>query len=210
MSLAFDNARAVEIYTEKTSLFPIEETIFNQYLAPPKLILDLGCGTGRTTRHLTDMGNTVFGMDISPQMIKQAQHLHPDIVFKTADACDIPVPDESFDAVVFSFNGLDYIYPEDNRIKALKEIHRILAPGGIFIFSTHDVNGIRQQKRNWRRKPRRYKGMYFKENTVYGELITYYGSVSRNLNNLRACGFQDPKYYDNNGKSWRYYTAWKH
>ena len=205
----FNNKQAVDIYAEKTDLFPIEETIFNQYLKYVGVVLDLGCGTGRTTKHIAGMWNYVIGTDISPLMIEKAKELHPDLVFEVQDACSLPYEDAAFDAVVFSFNGLDYIYPEAKRIQALREIKRVLAPGGVFIFSTHTRGGgKRVAARNWRRKPRRYKGFFMKERTVYGDLITYYGKKARNLFTLKSVGFRDAKYYDPYGKSWRYYVAW--
>ena len=209
MSLSFDNAKAVEVYAEKTELFPVEERLFNEYLTPPGKLLDIGCGTGRTTRHLADMGHDVIGVDISSEMIKRAQTLHPDLSFKVMDVCNLDYFDNCFDYVVFSFNGLDYIYPETNRITALREIHSVLCPGGCFIYSSHEKNSIPGMKRNWRRKPRPYRGFYYKERTTYGDLVTYYGTTQRNLAALRMVGFTEPRFTETAGKAWRYYTAWK-
>ena len=210
MSLSFDSNKAVEVYTEKTELFPIEKQIFEEYLSQGSLnILDLGCGTGRTTKPLAELGHTVYGVDISPNMIAKAKELHPDIWFEVGTATSLNFKSNMFDVVLFSFNGLDYLYPEDERLKAINEIHRVLIPGGLFVFSSHDLSATHNRKRNWKRRPKHFKGFYFKENAVYGELITYYGARGRNINNLITCGFVDPQYYSPDGKGWRYYVARK-
>jgi ubiquinone/menaquinone biosynthesis C-methylase UbiE len=64
------------------------------------------------------------------------------------DACDLSFKSNEFDAVVFSFNGIDCLYPYEKRIQALSEFRRILKPGGFFVFSSHnnciprDFNGV--------------------------------------------------------------------
>ena len=108
MSLSFDSKKAVEVYTKKTELFPIEKQIFEEYLSDKSLhILDLGCGTGRTTKPLDEMGHTVFGVDISPKMISKAKELHPGIWFEVGTATSLDFKSNLFDVILFSFNGLD-------------------------------------------------------------------------------------------------------
>ena len=207
--MSFNNQKAVEIYTAKTELFPIEETLFKKHLTTPQRILDLGCGTGRTTRHLKDMGHKVIGVDIAPQMIQQAEALHPDIPFQVGDATQLNHPDEYFDSVLFSFNGLDYIYPETDRIQALQEINRVLKHGGLFLFSSHDYNGIKRITLRRIRKIRHHEGYFYREKTVYGTLITYYGTVARNIRHLRCKGFDKVWYSSLDGRTWRYYKCVK-
>ena len=206
----FNNQKAVEIYTEKTGLFEAEEHIFKKYLSEPCKILDIGCGAGRTTRVLKDMGHDVIGIDISPLMVEQARKLHPDIEFREGDAAELDFDSGSFDFVLFSFNGIDTIYPEVRRVKAIIQAHRVLRKDGGFIFSSHDLSFAKNnKKRNWRRRPRHYKNYYYKEKTVYGDLLMYYGTIDRNFKTLKAYGgFYDPISFDNYGKGWRYYLAW--
>ena len=40
-------------------------------------VADIGCGTGRVTAHLNDLGLSVFGVDLSPQMVAVARRSHP-------------------------------------------------------------------------------------------------------------------------------------
>jgi len=131
--LSFDNPKAVEIYTKKTELFPIEEKLFHEHLSNPQRILDIGCGTGRTTTYLNLMGHHVTGIDIAKLMIEKARSIHPDIDYRVMDATNLEFEDRSFDAALFSFNGLDCLYPVSKRTEALKEVHRVLRNGGVFI-----------------------------------------------------------------------------
>jgi ubiquinone/menaquinone biosynthesis C-methylase UbiE len=102
-------------------------------------VLDIGCGTGRTTGPLSEMGFDVVGVDLSEPMTREARSLVADATFVTGDATELGFRDETFDYALFSFNGIDLLYPEDERHAALSEIHRVLNPGGIFIFSARNA-----------------------------------------------------------------------
>jgi len=63
--------------------------------------------------------------------------------FLVADAADLSLfPDASFDVVVFSFNGIDYVLPDERRRCCLKHIYRILKAGGVVIFSSHNPRSV--------------------------------------------------------------------
>ena len=62
-------------------------------------------------------------------------------------------PDAAFDFVLFSFNGLDYV-DHEGRLQALGEVHRVLAPGGAFVFSTHNRSWSDVGKLPWQRSPK--------------------------------------------------------
>ena len=55
--------------------------------------------------------------------------------------------DNSFDLILFSFNGIDYISHED-RLKVLQEINRVGKSGGYFFFSSHNLQAI-EKSFNW-------------------------------------------------------------
>jgi len=50
-------------------------------------------------------------------------------------------PDASLDAAIFSYNGIDCIYPLAARIRCMREVHRVLRPGGCFMLSSHNYIG---------------------------------------------------------------------
>ena len=77
-------------------------------------------------------------------MVEQSRKRHPGVEFRVCDVRDLSqFGDGSFEFVFFSFNGIDYIGPDD-RIGALCEIYRVLSNGGAFAFSSHNRNAPRR------------------------------------------------------------------
>ncbi|MDP1421547.1 class I SAM-dependent methyltransferase [Peribacillus simplex] len=114
-----------------------------KYLYQDDAILDIGCGSGRTTFTLYKKGiQNITGIDLAPSMLNEAEKIvheyNQDIPFILGDATNLPFNDTSFDKAIFAFNGLMQIPQRQNRTLALKEINCILKPEGIFIFTTHD------------------------------------------------------------------------
>ena len=102
-------------------------------------VLEISSGTGRATRHIRRIfpaTTTIVATDINADMLglARAKLKTPHIAFVTADAQDLPFPDTSFDLVICQY-GLMFF---QDKSKALKEIFRVLKPGGHFVFSTWD------------------------------------------------------------------------
>jgi ubiquinone/menaquinone biosynthesis C-methylase UbiE len=106
-------------------------------------MLDIGVGAGRTTPYFAAKVKEYTGIDFSEGMINACREKfgasYPAAAFETADVRDLSrYPDNSFDLVLFSFNGLDNISHEE-RISALSGIRRICAANGSFCFSSHNL-----------------------------------------------------------------------
>lgn len=86
-------------------------------------VLELGCGVGVLAQQLMSFGNVVTGLDISEAAIAQ---LPPDITGVVAVLPQIPLPDNSFDVVV----ATELLEHLDDDIACIKEIVRVLRPGG--------------------------------------------------------------------------------
>jgi ubiquinone/menaquinone biosynthesis C-methylase UbiE len=136
-------------YAALNYLSPCERLIFETYLQPGMAILDLGVGGGRTTPLLSQNASRYVGVDYAEEMIRLCRSRYPLEEFVVADASDLSAfSDMSFDAVVIAFNGLDYIFPEEKRARCLRECWRVLRPGGIFIFSSHNPRAF-LVRRSW-------------------------------------------------------------
>lgn len=92
-------------------------------------VLDVACGTGALTVAVADRvlpGGAAFGLDANPQMLAVARRKHAAIEWYEGRAESLPFDDTIFDAVVSQF-GLMFF---DDRIAALREMWRVLRPGG--------------------------------------------------------------------------------
>jgi len=94
-------------------------------------VLDAMCGSGQTTSYLLARGASVTGLDISNEVIDTFQSRWTGANVVKRSLLDSGLPDNSFDCVAV-VGGLHHIHP--NVKAAVREIHRVLKPGGHFCF----------------------------------------------------------------------------
>ena len=94
-------------------------------------VLDAMCGSGQTTEYLISRGALVTGLDLSSEVISsfKARWIGCDSLQRSL--LDSGLPSESFDTIVV-VGGLHHIHP--NVSEAVREIQRVLKPGGHFCF----------------------------------------------------------------------------
>jgi SAM-dependent methyltransferase len=110
-------------------------------------ILDLGVGAGRTVPLLLSISRDYVGLDYTPEMVWGCREEHPGVQVVHGDARDLArFHDGSFQLVVFSSNGIDAVNPVD-RLRVLREAHRVLRVGGALLFSTHNKDGPGHRER---------------------------------------------------------------
>jgi ubiquinone/menaquinone biosynthesis C-methylase UbiE len=107
-------------------------------------VLDVGCGTGAASREAAVQAKSVVGVDLSPEMIRQAAELAHDIEnveFKIADSEQLPFDDGTFTAVICS-NSFHH-YPDP--VRATREMVRVLASGGRLVLGDPcaDIRAVR-------------------------------------------------------------------
>lgn len=102
--------------------------------APGETILDAGCGTGIFTNDLLSHGSRIFGLDISPSMIRRARQKAREGRFQPVlgDISALPFLDASFDKAV-SITALEFI--QDAR-RAVAELFRVTKRGGVVVVAT--------------------------------------------------------------------------
>jgi SAM-dependent methyltransferase len=136
----FGSTPIVDAYAERLTFRPGEKYMFSTFLHRGKSLLDAGCGTGRASFLLAPHFDPIEAFDIATGAIERAraenERLHARVRFRVADVTQLPFDDESFDNVVFAYNGIEGIASEALRVRALAELSRVLKPGGRFVFTT--------------------------------------------------------------------------
>jgi ubiquinone/menaquinone biosynthesis C-methylase UbiE len=124
-----------------------EDLIRMATLHPGEKVLDVACGTGIVAMLAAEKvapGGYVAGLDANPGMLAVARSIMPDtsIEWYEASAEAMPLPDDAFDVVLCQM-GLQFM---EDKLVALQEMRRVLAPGGRFILNlpgpTADVFAI--------------------------------------------------------------------
>ena len=96
-------------------------------------VADVGCGPGRVTGYLNDLGLAVFGIDLSPEMIAVARRTYPGLRFEVGSMLALDVPDAALGGVLAWYS---VIHVPDERVpEAFAEFCRVLAPGGLVLLA---------------------------------------------------------------------------
>lgn len=98
-------------------------------------VADVGCGPGRITAHLRQLGVDAFGIDLSPGMIEVARRDHPGLRFDLGSMTDLDLGDGSMAGLV-AWYSLIHI-PDTEIGTVFKHFHRVLQPGGPLLLSFH-------------------------------------------------------------------------
>src|SRR5882757_9300615 len=129
-----------ERYTPEVSgeirLEHVHRYLIARELARNKRVLDIACGEGYGADILAGAATGVVGVDIADKAVAHAssRYTRPNLHFKQGACHAIPLADSSVDLVV-SFETIEHI---DRQEDAIREIRRVLAPGGLLIISTPD------------------------------------------------------------------------
>ncbi|MEL6864774.1 MAG: class I SAM-dependent methyltransferase [Bacteroidota bacterium] len=181
----YEQSFVVDSYATSQDLFPAEKQLFesHQSAIDQKRLLDIGVGSGRTTVYLQQRVAHYVGIDYSAGMIKRCKQKFKHLDFRWGDARQLDFEAESFDAVVFSFNGIDSV-PNEDRLRILQEINRVLSPGGLLIFSSHNLDYPRKSAYA-------YEGIYWHPNPLtfikenYKDLRKYVKNIRNHQRNKK-------------------------
>ena len=130
-------------YFSGTRLFEFDKQVLDEMFTRPGRLLDMGCGSGRHVMHFARRGFDVTGLDLSGHMLAvaekklQTEGLSAELVRQ--DMCDLTrFEPASFDYVICMFSTLGLIRGRAHRLNVLREVRRVLKPGGKFVFHVHN------------------------------------------------------------------------
>ncbi|MBN1671849.1 MAG: class I SAM-dependent methyltransferase [Kiritimatiellae bacterium] len=228
----WESAGTVARYSRSTlSVRRAESLIFEKHKArlAGKRILDVACGTGRTTAVLTDYSDLYTAIDYSAGMVEECRRKYPGVRVLQCDMRDMSIfGDAAFDFVLCSENSIDYL-DHAERLTTLDEVRRVLAPAGLFVFSSHNRNytdaravpclawtlaparmarrvkyfliQTRNHLRNRRRQVFAQTYAILNDAAEAYSLLTYYVDKRMQVEQLREAGFETVELYDEGGQA---------
>jgi SAM-dependent methyltransferase len=130
--------------------------VLRRHLPADGIVLDAGCGTGKWVSYLDGLGYRIVGLDVSSDALRLAKQKMPALRLVRADTQCAPVRTASVDAVL-SLGVVEH--DERGPLEGLRELHRVLRPGGLLVLDVPFNNWLRRAVTNpiarwvnWRRR----------------------------------------------------------
>lgn len=150
INVEFSNAYADARRAEAYSALEFPGTYYLAYRDLPSIILkhvagrralDFGCGAGRSTRFLRELGFNVIGVDISREMVKKARELDPGGDYRLIEDGSLGGLERASYDLVFSAFTFDNIPTSQKKVSLFDEMRHLLADGGrlVNMVSTPDI-----------------------------------------------------------------------
>lgn len=116
------------------------EKIWSKYKITPKLVAELGCGTGALANYFAAKNIDVIGIDNSDQMLSIAKEksaaLGLDVLYLLQDMREFELYG-TVDSIYSACDSINYILEDEELLQTFKWVNNYLEPGGIFVF---DIN----------------------------------------------------------------------
>jgi SAM-dependent methyltransferase len=141
---SYATSASLEIYRKRVDngLRMWEATLIRQYFPAGGRVLTVGCGAGRETFALEQLGYDVVGVDISLPLLRIARELRIQRQHRSSfyliDGETLPFANEVFEVVTLWAQMLDNVPLGSERLALMREVRRVLRIGGIATYSAHD------------------------------------------------------------------------
>jgi len=137
-------ATTYDRFFSNTPLFKYDVKLLGEFIRESGPLVDLGCGTGRHAALFARKGFFTVGVDLSRHMLECARGKagddgrRPRLV--NGDLCRLGfLRDGSFRYAICMFSTIGMIRGKANRARFVREVRRILQPGGLFVFHVHNL-----------------------------------------------------------------------
>jgi SAM-dependent methyltransferase len=188
---------------ETDGIFPYIE----KYMPAPSRVLESGCGAGRYVKYLHDRGWDVVGLEWDKEAVDMIRNYWPECTAVQGDSANSPFEENSFDGVI-SLGVIEHWI--DGPQAPLKDIYRILKPGGLAIITAPCLNTIRKIKKvtwwneivsennatmRWLRKDgevpnRKNKEYLYWPYPTYGDFFEYRFTKKEFIDEISKAGFR--------------------
>jgi SAM-dependent methyltransferase len=102
-------------------------------LGTTRQVADLGCGPGHLTDHLSQLGLSARGIDLSPALIDIARRNRPDLAFEVGSILDLDIADCSLGGVLAHYSTIHTLPKHVPTVFA--EFARVITPGGYILLA---------------------------------------------------------------------------
>lgn len=120
--------------------------VFKKYGDNIKKVIDLGCGVGRHSVLLSQLGFSVTGIDISKNMLKIAKErtkkINLKIKFINQDIRNLKLEKNTYDCAICMWTTYNYLSTEKDFLGFLMKMHKILRKEGLLILDTKNINKL--------------------------------------------------------------------
>jgi SAM-dependent methyltransferase len=134
--------KGIAPYYAREPLFPPEIQILIKHKAEfeAKIVLDIGVGTGRTSKYIAPYCKRYIGIELNQDMLDLFSEKLPQIELVHCDMREFyKLNKDKFDFVFGPYSAFDSLNHAD-RVKMFHDIHGMMQPNGMFVFATHNLN----------------------------------------------------------------------
>ena len=169
---------------------PLQREAFVKYVKRTDVILDVGCGYGRTLNELHQAGfQNLIGVDFADGMIERGRQQFPQLDLRVKESERIDLPDNSVDAVIL-FAVLTCIWKNEEQERLIEEIRRVLKVDGVIYVNDYLLNNDDHNLPRYKKFSEKYG--------IYGVFELPEGAVCRHHDLARVrtllAGFEELEY----------------
>lgn len=135
----------VEKFFDELDHKPLDRMLLNYFAELTRgqgLVGEIGCGPGEVSHYLQKQGVEMTGLDISPEMIREASRCCPDIPFQIGDMYELPWKSGALAGLV-AFYAIVHCDREE-LAQTMREVARVLRPEGCALISFHIGDEVKQ------------------------------------------------------------------